>query len=59
MREPKRAPGAVIAALHIACAAHPDQRVMQVIVNATIPDPFYIEDDEAAALLLDYAGMKP
>jgi hypothetical protein len=46
---------AVLVALKAACAAHPTQRVAQVIVNALGSDPFYVEDRKAARLLADYA----
>jgi hypothetical protein len=45
----------VALALRAACRAHPDQRVMQVLVNACGVDPFYLEDDEARARLHAYA----
>lgn len=53
--EPVRYPEGVLRALMAACASHPDQRVMQVIVNALGPDPYYIEDSEALVLLTKYA----
>lgn len=52
---PDRNPDAVIDALRAACAMHPTQRVMQVIVNAIGVDPFYVEDDHAAKRLNAYA----
>ncbi len=56
MQQPIREPKAVLGALRAACAAYPDQRVMQVIVNALAgADPFYVEDDVAVDALLDYA----
>lgn len=54
MAEPIRRPDAVLSALKAACDAHPDQRVMQVIVNALGTDPFYVEDCDAALTLSDY-----
>lgn len=46
----------VIRALKTACAAHPEQRVTQVLVNALGSDPFYVEDPEAARKLYEYAA---
>lgn len=43
-------------ALVAACDAHPEQRVMQVLVNALGVDPFYVPDDEAARKLYAYAA---
>lgn len=51
-----RSPSAVLAALKAACEAHPDQRVMQVIVNALGPDPFYVEDAQAIQRLNDFTA---
>jgi phage gp36-like protein len=46
----------VALALRAACCAHPDQRVMQVLVNACCGvDPFYLEDSEAEQALRAYA----
>lgn len=56
MAEPVRCPSAVMTALGVACRAHPDQRVMQVIVNALGVDPFYVEDMDAHNALLAYAA---
>jgi hypothetical protein len=53
--QPHRDPNAVLLALKAACLAHPDQRVTQVIVNALGEDPFYVENEKAAAKLADYA----
>lgn len=50
-----RSPDFVLAALSAAVIAHPDQRVMQVVVNALGTDPFYVEDQDAALKLKDYA----
>lgn len=55
MAEPIRNPASVLAALKGACEAHPDQRVMQVVVNALGEDPFYVEDAEAVEALVAYA----
>ena len=56
---PPRDPRAVIGALTAACAAHPDQRVTQIIVNVLGEDPFYVEDDDATELLFAYAELRP
>ena len=53
--KPVRILGEVMRALSAASCAHPDQRVMQVIVNACGTDPFYLEDEEATRLLFDYS----
>jgi hypothetical protein len=50
-----RNPALVLVALQQAVEAYPDQRVMQVIVNALGEDPFYVEDTDAAAALYSYA----
>lgn len=55
MKKPIRHPDAVVEALKIAIKAHPDQRVMQVIVNACGEDPFYRDDLNAVSELIDYA----
>lgn len=55
LSEPIRDPAKVLAALAAASASHPNQRVMQVIVNALGEDPFYIEDMKAAERLYEYA----
>ena len=47
----------VLTALAEACAAHPSQRVLQVIGNVFPGDPFYVENDEAAARLSEYAAL--
>jgi hypothetical protein len=54
-----RRPDVVLLALRAACARHPEQRVMQVIVNALGTDPFYVEDTDAAHKLADYAAFEP
>lgn len=56
--DPVRNPGGVIASLAEACVTYPDQRVMQVIVNALGTDPFYVEDDEAIKALMAYSEKK-
>lgn len=56
--EPVRSPTRVIRALEVACAAHPSQRVMQVIVNALGEDPFYAEDEDAESMLYEYAAKR-
>lgn len=55
MFEPVRNPRGVLAALQGACERWPDQRVMQVVVNALGNDPFYVEDEEAIEKLVEYA----
>lgn len=46
----------VLDALREAVKAYPDQRVCQIIVNATNRnDPFYVEDSELDRMLRDYA----
>lgn len=56
MTEPVRKPVAVLDGLKAALKAHPDQRVMQVIVNAiSNGDLFYIDDEDAAMALYGYA----
>lgn len=46
----------VFAALTTACIAHPSQRVGQVLENtAGDYDLFYMENDDLAEALLDYA----
>ena len=55
MPAPKRQRTEVLDALLRACLAHPEQRVMQVVVNALGTDPFYVEDPDAVRKLQDYA----
>lgn len=55
MRGPIRKPIEVIQAISLAASAYPDQRVMQVIVNACGNDPFYVEDEDAIKKLREYA----
>lgn len=55
----RKRPHAVTAALLGACAAHPQQRVAQVLVNALGTDPFYMNDDEVIRKLNEYAGVRP
>jgi hypothetical protein len=54
MSKPERRPDAVLRALREACAAHPDQRVMQVVINALGVYPFDVEDEDASAKLDAY-----
>jgi hypothetical protein len=54
--KPIRMPAQVLTALKVATDAHPDQRVMQVIVNALGTDPFNVEDCDAIGKLYDYAA---
>lgn len=44
-------------ALSFACSKHPEQRVMQVIVNALGTDPFFVENADAEAKLIAYAAI--
>lgn len=48
---------APIAALVAACAAHPTQRLLQVIGNVFPGDSFYVEDEQAAEQLREYAAL--
>jgi hypothetical protein len=54
---PKLHTSETIMALVSACSKHPEQRVMQVIVNALGSDPFYIENADAEAKLIAYAAI--
>lgn len=44
----------ILQALKVAWDQHPDQRLGQLIVNATCVDPFYIEDAALVGLLAEY-----
>ena len=46
MKKPVRNPEGVFAAIRRGLSEFPDFRVCQLIVNATLNDPFYIEDNE-------------
>lgn len=50
-RNPDRIP-IVLAAVATAWMKHPDLRLGQLIVNATLGDPFYVEDDALVEKLL-------
>lgn len=50
-----RAPDRVLKALLRCLSVYPDQRVAQIIVNATAPNPFYWEDEQVALALDRYA----